>query len=159
MGRPVNPLGTSASSSSDEGAPDRLEEKNLERRLVILDTSFLLGCIQSGRDFFSQLERELGNVEYIVPKSVIGELNSLAKKGGKKGKGAKLALDVIERKGVKVIEAKRPEADQDILKLASKFKGLVVTLDWGLVVKLRKVGVPVAYIKDGKMELEDLGVP
>ena len=146
----------SSRTKNDKKTIDRLEWRCLGENLVILDTSFLLECVRSGRDFFSQLERELGKVEYATPKSVVWELTSLAKKRSKKGKEAKLALNVMRRKEVRVIEVGKLEADKDILELASRFGGLVVTLDWDLVTKLRRVKIPIAYIKDGKVELEGL---
>ncbi|MAG48060.1 hypothetical protein CL617_05640 [archaeon] len=94
---------------------------------IILDTSFVLTCIKFKIDIFREIER-ISNFNYeisIIDRS-IGEF--------KRKKDGKLAVDLLMKKNVKVINASEDKIVDDlIVNLANNDKNVVVaTQDIGL---------------------------
>jgi len=60
---------------------------------ILIDTSFLLACIQKGENLFYKLEEILKiPIEPIILENVLKELEKISMKKGKKSKEAKLCL-------------------------------------------------------------------
>jgi len=89
-------------------------------RKVVLDTSFILSCVEKKIDFFDQLE--LNGVKVIIPKQVISELNGLSKSNN----SAKISLQIIKENKFKEIDLKSKKVDRAIINLANKNKDLII---------------------------------
>ncbi|MEM0482276.1 MAG: hypothetical protein QXM16_05270 [Nitrososphaerota archaeon] len=113
---------------------------------ALIDTSFLLLLIESGRDILRVIEEKLGEpVEPLVPDSVVRELKRLSARGGRRGRAAKLALSVAERMR-RVESSQGAEVDEELLRLASRTGYAVVTADSALQKRLRKRGLKCIYV-------------
>lgn len=122
--------------------------------IVFIDTNFWLIFYLQKIDLFSELERLLIKFKVVVSQGVIKELKSIQKRSkGKEGTAAKIALELIEKREVEVINDES-EVDDFILKIAQKSnKNLVVcTNDKELRRKLRKLGVKL-MVMQGKSKL------
>jgi len=100
---------------------------------IILDTNFLIYCSKEKLDYEEELA-ELINEPYelVVPEQVLAELEKLkniAKKGRDK-QAASIALQILEKKGIKKIKAEGESVDEAIINLAKEdSKNIVCTLD------------------------------
>ncbi|GBC72127.1 hypothetical protein HRbin02_01922 [Candidatus Calditenuaceae archaeon HR02] len=113
---------------------------------VLIDTSFLLFLAESGRNILQLIEEKLGEpVVPMVPDSVIGELKRLSARGGKRGRLAELALSMAERM-MRIESSQEVEADEELIRLASKTGYAVVTTDSALQKRLRKQGLKCIYV-------------
>ena len=116
---------------------------------VLLDTNFLLLPHQHKVDVFDEVER-------IVPESydlvtltpVLRELAHLASQGGEDAVAAKIGLELLGRRNVRVIDAEG-SADDAIVKFALENKGniLVCTNDAGLKRRLNAAFVPLIVMR------------
>lgn len=112
---------------------------------VVLDTNFLMLPHTKKIDIFDEISRLINeNYEAVTFTCIIKELNDIIKNKASKGRdktAAKVALKLIEKKGVKVIE-KTSNVDEAILEYAKENKDTVVcTNDKELRKKVQKVGV------------------
>lgn len=120
-------------------------------RVVVLDSSAALMPFEFSIDLEAELKRLLGAILIVVPLSVDKELRLLAQRetGEKKGKvqAALKLIDRYERAGVEALSA-----DDAVVMVALKRKGVAVTNDMKLRRRLRDVGVPVVFLR-GKQQL------
>ncbi|TGC11377.1 DNA-binding protein [Methanolobus halotolerans] len=119
---------------------------------VIIDTNGLMIPVQFNVDIFEELKR-LGYDRYIVPLSVIRELESLRK--GLKGKdrtAAKVAYSLAQR--CDIVETSG-HADDVIIDLAAKLCAAVLTNDIGLRNRLEDRSIPIICLRQ-KNRLEKI---
>ena len=118
-------------------------------KTVILDSSAILMFFEFSLDWEEELSRLLGAYTVVVPTAVINELRRLAirRAGGKK---AAAALQLIQN--YETVESDVAYADDAILSIASKTKGVVVTNDAELRRRLQKQGNSVIFLR-GKKKL------
>ncbi|MBI4017888.1 MAG: DNA-binding protein [Candidatus Aenigmarchaeota archaeon] len=120
---------------------------------VLLDANFLMIPGQFGVDIFTELERVLqGKHELITLDSVVQELKGLSKGRTKDARAASMALQLIEKKGVRVLH-EEGQADEAIVTAAIKGNAIVATQDRTLQDALHKRGVALVTLK-GKNRLE-----
>ena len=116
---------------------------------VILDANFLFVPSQFGLDVYEELSKLLNRrYEPILLSSTKKELEGLAQSSNKIGKQAMLGLKVSER--CSFVEAeKTPDETYDdvIVRVASEWGVPVGTNDKELHKRLRKVGVPVIFLR------------
>jgi rRNA-processing protein FCF1 len=124
---------------------------------ILIDTSFLLACIQKGENLFYKLEEILKiPIEPIILENVLKELEKISMKKGKKSKEAKLALE-IANKYKKISYNENISTDEALLEIAFKNKYPVLTCDMKLKKKLRERKLPVIFLKkDGKIDIEGI---
>ncbi len=124
---------------------------------ILIDTSFLLACIQKGENLFYKLEEILKiPIEPIILENVLKELEKISMKRGKKSKEAKLALE-IANKYKKISYNENISTDEALLEIAFKNKYPVLTCDMKLKKKLRERKLPVIFLKkDGKIDIEGI---
>ena len=105
---------------------------------VILDTNFLLSCLNFKIDFISEIERILN------PGSSLNIFEGTLKEleGKKLGK---LALEIIKSKKMNIIKSKNSYVDEDILNLKGDY--IIATNDKELIKKLK---LPIIRIKQKK---------
>jgi rRNA-processing protein FCF1 len=118
-------------------------------KTVILDSSAILMFFEFSMDWEGELRRLLGAYQIVVPTAVINELHILASRrsGGKK---AAAALQLIQK--YQIVESDIAYADDAILNIAAKTKGVVVTNDAELRGRLQKLGNSVIFLR-GKKKL------
>ncbi len=113
---------------------------------VIADTSFLMIPGLFGVDVAGELDRLLEQpYELAIISPVLQELRRISEQGKPKERtAAKIGL-ILAKRG-KVITAKGA-ADEAILGLALKGRSTVGTIDAALRKELRRLGVPVIYLR------------
>ena len=113
---------------------------------VLVDTSFLLLCVEKGRDLISLAEEKLGEpLECYVLEDVLNELKSLEGRGGKRGAFASLALRIAERFR-KIGGGRNLPPDEKLLREAERMGAAIATVDLELLGRARRKGVPVISV-------------
>lgn len=127
-----------------------------KKRIVLLDTNFLLIPSQFGVDVFAELQRLCDfSYEVAVLAATVDELEGIigSKAASAKDRGAaKLGLQLLKAKAVKVLKSDRKvfkSADKAILDFAVNGRGSVVvaTQDRLLREKLKSAGVAVIVMR------------
>jgi rRNA-processing protein FCF1 len=100
----------------------------------------ILAIVQFKIDIFSQAKNLFGsNINFIVTKKSIEELEKLAKKNRAMKKNAELALEIIKKNNVKEANIRAQNADECLEKLAAK--GIIIaTNDKKLRKKIKVFG-------------------
>ena len=119
---------------------------------AISDTSFLIHLATHRITNLSDLETEIGRIEFIVPDIVIQELKHLSE-DKEKNKIATVTLDFIKDFKTNSITGKT--ADLGILDFVEKNGGIVATMDRELKTKIKQVGGSVLSIHNDKIVLEN----
>lgn len=126
------------------------------KKIVLLDTNFLLIPAQFKVDVFDELRRLCDfSYEVVVLAATVDELERITADktaAAKDRRAAKLGLQLIKAKGVKVIGTDRKvfkSADKAILDFAARDRGSVVvaTQDRLLREKLKSAGVAVIVMR------------
>jgi hypothetical protein len=117
---------------------------------IILDTNFLTIPYQFNIDVFEEIERIIEeDYELVTLDCVVEELKRMMESKGKDAVAARVALELIKKKNVKVIKTKEKKVDNTIIKLADK-NTIVATNDKGLRKKLKNKNVKVLYLRSKK---------
>ena len=115
---------------------------------IILDTNFLTIPQQFKIDIFEEIDRIMEEkYELVTLDKVVEELKKM-----KKGKGAvaaKIGLELIKKKNVKVIKTDDKKVDNAIFKLANK-NMIVATNDRILRERVKNKNVKVLYLRSKK---------
>lgn len=119
---------------------------------AISDTSFLIHLATHRITNLSDLETEIGRIEFIVPDIVIQELKHLSE-DKEKNKISTVTLDFIKDFKTNSITGKT--ADLGILDFVEKNGGMVATMDRELKSKIKEVGGSVLSIHNDKIVLEN----
>ncbi|MEM4281102.1 MAG: hypothetical protein QW470_03040 [Candidatus Caldarchaeum sp.] len=118
---------------------------------ALLDTSFLLLCLEKGRDYLKLIEQKLGeHIEPVILENVVDELRTIASKRGKKAMLARTALQKMIYANIVPFQ-NMDNADEALQKYAAEHKMPVITVDAKLAKKLASSGVPyISVTKAGK---------
>ena len=119
---------------------------------AISDTSFLIHLATHRITNLSDLETEIGRIEFIVPDIVIQELKHLSE-DKEKNKISTVTLDFIKDFKTNSITGKT--ADLGILDFVEKNGGIVATMDRELKIMIKQVGGSVLSIHNDKIVLEN----
>mgnify|MGYP001574455807 FL=1 len=106
---------------------------------TILDSSFIISCINKKIDFLTELG-ELGLGEIVVPEEVLRELERVSKNKKAKIKdreAAKLGLKLLAR--IRKIRLGKKYVDLGLLNYVRENEDYVATIDKKLKEKLRKI--------------------
>jgi rRNA-processing protein FCF1 len=106
---------------------------------VILDTNFLIYCVENKVDYAAGImEIMTEGYELVVPEQVIAELKDISMNSKKLSdrSAAFLALKLLEHNKVKIISAEGRIADEAILNLV-RMGSIIATLDLELRKKLK----------------------
>ena len=109
-----------------------------------MDTNFLVAGMKFKVDVFSELMEH----DLFVLDKVIEELEKLAEKRGKDGTAARVALQLVKKRDVGILEA--DESTDDALILYGKRGYAIATQDTKLKRKLKKGNVKLIYVKQKK---------
>ena len=118
---------------------------------VICDTSFLIHIANTRIKNISNIDVEIGNIEYVIPSIVLKEIESLSK-DEKKGKKAKSTMAYI--KNFKKIEISGTFADKAIMEHVKTNGGIVATMDKELKNKIKNQGGSIISISNDRIILE-----
>ena len=117
---------------------------------VIVDTNFFFVALQFNVDFFIELEKLLNRrFQPILLSSTQQELERLAESSStKKEKQAKFALKLAEKCHFVAVERILEETYDDVIfRVAADWKSPVATNDRELRKRLRKIGLPVIFLR------------
>ncbi|MAG17992.1 MAG: DNA-binding protein [Candidatus Diapherotrites archaeon] len=129
-------------SSTSEDSPLTRHEQ------VAFDTNMLLNIARFNVDVFQETKKMLGNVEFMIPKQVMQELDKLAEHGQSLRKEVNVAKMAIENNNVKIIEVKGMDADEALEKMASEV--IIATNDKELKDSVREMNGRVLYLRQKK---------
>jgi len=115
----------------------------------LLDTNFLLIPGKFRVDVFRELQG-FGKPELFTLDLVVAELERLASGRGRDSRHARLALELLKKKGVLVLETRRTNADQELERLASEQGFAVCTQDRALQKRLKKEDILVVFLRQGR---------
>ena len=116
--------------------------------IVVLDSSAAMIPFEFLVDFENELTRILGKYEIVVPSSVYIELDYLSKNGkGKKKNFSKPAVDFIKKYEIVKTSGK---ADDDVLKVAEEFDGIVFTNDRELRRRAKERNLKTIFLRSKK---------
>lgn len=107
---------------------------------VVLDTNALLMPFELRINLDYAVREVLGDVHFMVPGPLIGELKHL------EHKYAHAALDLARR--FEIVKTENT-GDASVIELAIQKDAYVLTNDKALRQKLRKAGVPLIYLRSG----------
>ena len=127
---------------------DRVRRDKINKK-VILDSSAILMFFERFVDWEKELDRLLGAYHVVVPKAVVRELQMLAQRASGQKKAA-AALKLITK--FETVDDDATSADEALLNIAVKTKGIVVTNDTELRDRLRSRRIPVIFLR-GKKKL------
>jgi len=117
---------------------------------IILDTNFLTLPHQFNVDIFEEIDRIMEeDYELITLNPVIEELKKITKSRGKDAVAAKIALELIERKDVKIINTNEKKVDNAIVVIADK-DTIVATNDRELRQRLKHKSIKTIYLRNKK---------
>ena len=120
-------------------------------RPVVFDTNALFLPFTEGTDLAAELERLLGAVEWVLPASVLRELESIARQEGASGRHAKAALKLAR---LSRSEPTTLPGDDGLLEVARRLKAAVVTNDRKLQAEAAASGLQVIVARGtGKLAL------
>ena len=110
---------------------------------IILDTNFLIYCAKEKLDYNEEIQDLINDkYELVVPEQVVEELKRLAKKTKKWSdkEASNLALQLLEKNKIKIVDIKAKKVDDVIINLAKEnSKNIVCTLDKEMRKKLPRV--------------------
>ena len=115
--------------------------------LILIDTSVLLEADKI--DLFGELENFKFLGEPAVTKQVLNEIENLAKRNRYK-RVARLALEFIKKRGVKIIDARGRDADESLLNAALDLECAVITNDEKLIKLLKQKNIRVIRVRQLK---------
>jgi len=118
--------------------------------IVVADTNFLLAPFQFRFNLEYELERVLGGYKIVIPKRVLNELKSLAGMRTRDSIAARNVLEMIEKKGLEIVDFNKNKADDEIIEAAKAFNGIVATNDRELRARALKEGIPCLFVREKK---------
>ena len=118
---------------------------------ILCDTSFLIHIATKRIKNISNLETEIGQVQFLVPDVVINELENLSKQDEKK---QEILATINYCKNLKKIEIPGKFADQVLINHIKQHGGIVATLDKELKKKIKDSGGSIMSLSNDRIILE-----
>lgn len=103
-----------------------------------MDTNFLCLPAKFRLDVFSELEK-FGRPELYTLDVIVRELEKIVKAGGRDAVSAKVGLETVKKKKIKILKSRGEKADDELVRLAGEGY-IVCTQDAGLMDRLRAQG-------------------
>ena len=120
---------------------------------VVCDTSFLMLLASKNIKNISNLETEIGTIEFVIPDMVIKELERISHgKVIKKKTSATGALQLA--KNFKIIEITGKSVDKALILHIKLHKGIVATIDSELKKRIKKLGGSILSLTNDRIVLE-----
>ena len=118
---------------------------------ILCDTSFLIHIATKRIKNISNLETEIGQIQFLVPDVVITELEKLSKQDEKK---QEILATVNYSKTLKKIEISGKYADQALINHIKQHGGIIATLDKELKKKIKNFGGSIMSLSNDRIVLE-----
>ena len=118
---------------------------------VICDTNFLIHLATKRIKNISNLETDIGQIQFIVPDVVITELKKLSKKDEKKQE-ALVTLDFCNK--LNKISLSGKFADEVLINHVKKHGGIIGTMDKDLKQKVKNAGGSIMSCSNDRIVLE-----
>lgn len=117
---------------------------------ILLDTNFLMMPAQFKVDIYQLLKgKELCTLDLCV-----AELEELSKGKGKNASAAKIALGLLRKNNIKIINAEGA-ADAALIEFGKRGKYIIGTNDAELIESLKRYGVKILRLKQKKFLSEE----
>jgi rRNA-processing protein FCF1 len=113
---------------------------------ILVDTNVLLALVDSKTDFFALAKDEFLDARFFVLKQSLDELKA------KRPSAFQTVKTHLEKNNVQTIEGKG-RADDLLLDWGKREKGVVATMDFALKKRLKRAGVQIISLKNGKLVL------
>lgn len=119
---------------------------------IILDTNFCMIPFQFRLDIFSEINRIIDSkcVICVLDKTIDELKNQVHKEKGKKSTNAKMALQLLKNKGIKVLSTKSKKYVDDLIVELTDKDYIVCTQDAELKRKLKNRGIKVIIMRQKK---------
>ena len=118
---------------------------------VICDTSFLIHLATQKITNIDSVNTEIGQIQFVIPSVVLGELEKLSKTQDKKQE-ATTTLEFVQN--LKTIEMSGKFADQAIIDHVRNHGGMTATMDKELKNKIKSLNGSVISFSNNKIVLE-----
>jgi rRNA-processing protein FCF1 len=118
---------------------------------VIFDSSFLMAVVERPTTWFEDITEKIGRFEPVALECVLAELRRLALGDGKKGRAARVALDLAEE--FSLVPCGGAGTDEEIMSAALTMNATVATADRDLVLSLGTCKVRVVGLRSGRVAL------
>jgi len=118
---------------------------------VICDTSFLIHLATRKIKNIDSINTEIGQIQFVVPSVVLGELERLSKTQKKK-QDAVTTLEFVQN--LKTIEMSGKFADQVIIEHVRKNGGITATMDKELKNKIKSLNGSIISFSNDRIVLE-----
>ena len=118
---------------------------------VICDTNFLIHLATKRIKNISNLETDIGQIQFVVPDVVITELKKLSKKDEKKQE-ALVTLDFCNK--LNKISLSGKFADEVLINHVKKHGGIIGTMDKDLKQKVKNAGGSIMSCSNDRIVLE-----
>ena len=118
---------------------------------VICDTSFLIHLSTRKIKNIDSVNTEIGQIQFVVPSTVLNELKKLSKTQDKK-QDAITTLELAQN--LKTIEVPGKFADQAIIEHVRKHGGITATMDKELKDKIKSLNGSIISFSNDKIVLE-----
>ena len=118
---------------------------------ILCDTSFLIHVATNRIKNISNLETEIGQVQFLVPDVVIKELEKLSKQEEKK---QEILATINYSKNLKKISISGKFADQALIDHIKQHGGIIATMDKELKKKIKNFGGSIMSLSNNRIVLE-----
>jgi rRNA-processing protein FCF1 len=118
---------------------------------VICDTSFLIHLATRKISNLDSINTEIGQIQFVVPSVVLGELERLSKTEEKR-QDATATLEFAQN--LKTIEMSGKFADQAIIEHVRNHVGMIATMDKELKNKIKSLNGSIISFSNDKIVLE-----
>lgn len=118
---------------------------------VVCDTSFLIHIATKRIKNISNLETEIGTIQFVVPDVVVDELEKL-QNDEKKKFAVQTTLKFLKK--LKKIKISGTFADESLISYVKENGGIIATMDVQLKNKIKKFGGSVISISNDKIVLD-----
>ena len=118
---------------------------------VVCDTSFLMHLATKKIKNISNLETEIGQIQFVVPEIVVDELHKLCENENKK-QTAVHTLEYIKKFKKIILSGKL--ADDAIISHVKDSRGIIATMDIQLKQKIKDLGGSIISVSKDKIVLE-----
>ncbi len=118
---------------------------------ILCDTSFLIHIATKRIKNISNLETEIGQVQFLVPNVVVNELERLSKQDEKK---QEILATINYCKNLKKTEISGKFADHALINHIKQHGGIVATLDKELKKKIKDSGGSIMSLSNDRIILE-----
>jgi len=116
---------------------------------VIFDSSFLIAVVEHPTTWFEDITEKVGRLEPVALECILTELEQLASHGGRKGRAARVALELA--RGFLRVPCGSAGPDQEIMSGALTMGAAVATTDRELSRTLTARHVMVLGLRSGRV--------